>query len=384
MADIPIDPFAAARTASGVVCGAYDGENVPLLLRYRDLREAAADWRRFSNDAPARLTLPDESAVRALRQLPIETDPPLHGAYRALAHDFFRRPLQEDYGARIAGLVGEAIEAASARESCDVVADFATPLQSRALAVLLALPQSDAQEWIGWGAHAFKSEGRADRDRAERLEAHIERLIDRALAAPGEDIASRLLAADFQGRRLTRAEVAGFLHVAFAGGRDTVINTICGVIDHLATHPDDLAALRRDPASIATAAEEFVRYISPLTHIGRVCREATEVAGHPRAAGERIGLCFASANFDEAVFEAPHEVRLSRSPNPHVGYGSGPHACLGSTHARVLLRALLRELAGRIDRLAPIERRRSKRDIAGLRRAHGYEALRVRFLVRAP
>jgi hypothetical protein len=72
-------------------------------------------------------------------------------------------------------------------------------------------------------------------------------------------------------------------------------------------------------------------------------------------------------------------VRLSRSPNPHVGYGSGPHACLGSTHARVLLRALLRGLAGRIDRLEPIEGRRGERDIAGLRRAHGYEALRVRF-----
>lgn len=380
MADEAVDPFGEARAGAGVAWGRYDGEETPLLLRWRELREAARDWRRYSSDAPARLTLPDETAARDFRQLPIETDPPQHTAWRALVEDVFRRPLQADYAEAIAALAGRAVEAACAQETCDVVEAFAAPLQSRALALLLGLPESAAEEWIGWGAHAFKIEGRVDAARAVRLTEQVERLIDRAADRPGDDIASRLLAAEFEGRRLTRQEVKGFLHLTFAGGRDTLINAICGVVDHLARRPDDLAALRAAPALIATAAEEFVRYLSPLTHIGRVCREAAEFAGRPVAPGARIGLCFAAANFDATVFDAPQELRLSRTPNPHVGYGVGPHACLGSTHARVLLRALLRELAGRLDRLEPVERRRGVREIAGHARAHGYERLRVRFV----
>ncbi|MBM3524366.1 MAG: cytochrome P450 [Alphaproteobacteria bacterium] len=384
MADARIDPFGLARRRTGVAEGDYDGETVPLLLRHRELRDAARDWRRFSSDAPARLTLPDETAARSLRQLPIETDPPMHTAYRALVTEFLlRRPVRAAYAEHITELVSRTIDAACASAVCDVVAEFAVPLQSRALAVLLGLPQSEAEEWIGWGAHAFKTEGRIEPERAARLERCIERLIDRAIASPGDDLPSLLLTADFQGRRLTRREVIGFMHVVFAGGRDTVINTICGAIDHLAREPGDLAALRADPALVITAAEEFVRYVSPLTHIGRICAEPTEVGGRTRAAGERVGLCFAAANFDESVFESPQELRLSRTPNPHVGYGSGPHVCLGASHARMLLRTLLRELADRVEALELVEARHGQRDIAGHLRRHGHERLAVRFIARA-
>jgi cytochrome P450 len=284
---------------------------------------------------------------------------------------------------RLGDLVSQAIDSACACASCDVVTDFAVPLQSRALTLLLGLPLSEADEWIGWGAHAFKTAGRSDPERAARLERCIERLIDRAATSPGDDLPSLLLAADFQGRKLTRPEIVGFMHLAFAGGRDTVINTICGAIDHLAREPGDLAALRDDPALVVTAAEEFVRYLSPLTHIGRICKEPTEIGGRVRAPGDRIGLCFAAANFDESVFESPQELRLSRRPNPHVGYGGGVHVCLGASHARMLLRTLLRELAGRIDALELIEARYGRREIAGHWRRHGHERLSVCFVARA-
>jgi len=383
MANEQIDPFDEVRKKSGIVYGAYDGETVPLLLRYRDVREAARDWQRFSSNAPARLTLPDETGVRSLRQLPIEADPPAHTAYRALVHYWFRRPLDAVFSDRVAALVVREIDSACSRGVCNVPRDFAVPLQSRALALLLGLPESMAEEWIGWGVHAFKSEGKADPERAARLEQHIDTIIDRAMAEPANDLASRLLTVEYEGRKLTRTEIAGFLHVAFAGGRDTVINVICGMIAHFAQEPEDLSRLRHDPALISTAAEEFVRYLSPLTHIGRVCIEAASVGDAPRAVGDRIGLCFAAANFDETIFEAPQEFRISRSPNPHLGYGIGAHSCLGSTHARVLFRTLLRELSTSVTALLPVTVQHGYRDIAGQRRRHGYNALDVRFLSRS-
>ncbi|NIP95555.1 MAG: cytochrome P450, partial [Akkermansiaceae bacterium] len=80
--------------------------------------------------------------------------------------------------------------------------------------------------------------------------------------------------------------------------------------------------------------------ISPLTHIGRVCPVDTEVHGVAVQAGHRVSLCWASANRDESVFEAPEEVRLDRKPNPHLTFGAGPHLCLGAAHMRLIMRLL--------------------------------------------
>lgn len=103
------------------------------------------------------------------------------------------------------------------------------------------------------------------------------------------------------------------------------------------------------------ASEEFVRVVSPLTHIGRTCAKEREVQSHAITKGRRISLCWASANYDETVFEALEELRIDRKPNPHVGYDSGPHNCLGALHARLIVRTLLRQLRQFVDKIGIIE-----------------------------
>src|SRR5260221_11399931 len=114
---------------------------------------------------------------------------------------------------------------------------------------------------------------------------------------------------------MTREESMGIANLALAGGRDTVINAVTGALGYLGGHPEALEYLRQDQKRIVNACEELFRYISPLTHIGRGCPVETEVLGVPVPAKGKVSLGWSSANYDETVFEAPHEVRQDRKPN---------------------------------------------------------------------
>ena len=171
----------------------------------------------------------------------------------------------------------------------------------------------------------------------------------------------------------------GFANLTFAGGRDTVIHTISSVLGYLAGHPEALTFLREDSSRIVHAGEEFFRLITPLTHIGRVCPVETNVHGVTVKPAGRVSLCWASANRDEAAFDAPDEVRLDRKPNPHLAFGFGAHLCIGAAHARLILRTLLQkctELVGGINIIHAEERVERE---AAYERVLGYESLTVKF-----
>ena len=374
------DPFREKRVQSGVLVCPFQGEPVPMILGYRDLRLATKDWKQFSSDAPFRVPIPSEEEWRSVRQLPIETDPPEHTDYRAIVEPIFRRPTLPDVIERIQGLVRAMITDALGRASLEIVHDFALPLQSRALTVLLNVPESEADTWIGWGTHVFR-EG-AGEQKGAALERYIHGQLDRAEADPGADFFSALVKAEFRGRKLTRAEMVGFANLAFAGGRDTIIQSVTCILAYVAEHPDTLDFLRADPARIISASEEFVRVISPLTHIGRVCRQGGVAVGVPIPPGGRVSLCWASANRDATVFPDPDVVRLDRTPNQHVGFGSGPHNCLGAPHARLILRTLLQTLCEQVEGVEVLASEPHVEKTPEYERVVGYESVVARLLPR--
>jgi cytochrome P450 len=370
------DPFGPARRESGRLDCPFQGETVPMILRHADVREAAKDWHRFSSDAPFRVPIPSEEDVRTVRQLPIETDPPDHTEYREIVEPVFRRAKDPAVAARIEALIDGMLAAAHARESVEIVREFALPLQSRALAHLLNVPEQRADIWIGWGTHVFH-DGDGHRKGAA-LEEYLNSEFDRAAAAPGDDFFSALTRATFRGRPLTRAEMLGFANLTFAGGRDTVIHMVSSVIAHLGRHPEALAFLREDPTRIVLACEEFFRVFTPFTHIGRVSHAGTDVLGKAVPAGGRVSLCWASANLDDMVFDTPQEVRLDRKPNPHVAFGFGAHICIGAAHARLILRSLLQSLAARTARIDVLDAAPHIETTERYERAVGFERLVVR------
>lgn len=369
------DPFREARETEGVMRCPFQGERIPMILRHADVRDAAKDWQTFSSDAPFRVPIPSEEDVRNVRQLPIETDPPEHTEYRKIVEPFFKRPRDADFIAAIDSLVGGMVAEMIARGETEIVGGFAVPLQSRALAHLLNVGQEEAETWISWGVHVFHDPSKG---KASTLDEYITAQLDRAEKSPGEDFFSALTRAEYQGRKLTRDEMAGFANLTFAGGRDTVIHSISSIIAYLAENPNDLSFLREDPRRVTLAGEEFFRVISPLTHIGRVCPETTDVHGVEVPPDGRVSLCWASANRDAAAFDSPDEIHLDRKPNPHLAFGAGVHLCLGAAHARLIIRLLLEHLSQRVDSITILSSKPNIERRETYARQIGYESLTVR------
>ena len=367
------DSFAAARPAKTTEI-TYQGENILMLLDWRTVREAARDWKTFSSDAPFRVPIPSEEDVRNVRQLPIEADPPLHTEIRRQLEPWFRRPSDPDYIEALDALIVQEIVRVRGAGAIDLVRDFALPLQSRALALLLAMPQEAADTWIGWGTHVFR-DGKDGSEKGAELDQYIRAEIERAIETPRDDFFSALTRFRIGERPLNEDEMAGIANLTFAGGRDTIINTITTIIAWFADRRDELKTIVADQQKINLIVEEFVRITSPLTHIGRLCPAAAKIADQEIAAGARASLCWAAANYDAAMFDRPEELRADRSPNPHLGFGSGHHVCLGATHARALLRLLISRLNSDTGEIAIIHATPQQETIDRFLRVLGYSKL---------
>ncbi|SHM52675.1 cytochrome P450 [Flavobacterium saccharophilum] len=375
------DPFQDARISKGY--GEMDDQNDPvtMLLRLKDVRKAAHSWDTFQSGAtPGRIVIPSEVAIRNIRQIPFELDPPLHGDFRAILEPWFKRPLESEYEQKLTKQINDIVDAVLVKDAIEVVADFSLCLQSNALTLLLNIPFEEAQTWISWGTHVFRSDGVAlDGDKALILYNYIDQQIQKAIQNPGEDLYSVLLASEVNGKKLTAEEVKGVMILTFAGGRDTVINAVTNSIAYFAEHKQSLEKLRDEPEIINKAVEELIRYFAPLTQMGRVVTKDTAVCEHAIKADSRISLCWASANRDATTFENPNEVVLDRKMNPHVSFGFSHHNCLGATHARQIMKILLMALSQKVKSIAILDCKENIEELGEFKRKVGYDSIRVKF-----
>ena len=159
--------------------------------------------------------------------------------------------------------------------------------------------------------------------------------------------------AEVDGQRLTDEEMGAFMVLLASAGNDTTKQATTHAMMALVAHPEQRDWLMADfDNRIGTAVEEFVRYVDARHAVRPVRHGRHRTRGPGLKAGDKVGLFYCSANRDEAVFDEPHGFDLSRSPNPHLGFGGGgPHFCLGSQVAKVELRNLFRELLTRLSRV---------------------------------
>lgn len=376
------DAFLKARQEKGI--GTMDDQNDPvtMVLRHKDVRKCAHQWANFQSggEEVGRIVIPSEVAIRDTRQIPFEVDPPKHKSFRDILDPWFKRPLKEDYSAKLKMIINEIVEESITQNEIEVVEEFALKLQSRALTLLLNIPYSESELWISWGTHVFRSDDSdLDADKASILYNYIDKQIDLAIENPSESLYSTLLHTEVDGKKMTKEEVKGVLILTFAGGRDTVINAVTNSIAYFAEHPESLQALKEKPEMINNAVEELVRYFAPLTQMGRVVTKDTQVCEHAVKANSRISLNWASANRDENVFENPNEVVLDRKVNPHVSFGFGTHNCLGATHARQILRMLLATLSEKVTTIKILETKENIENLGEFNRKVGFDSLKVQF-----
>jgi cytochrome P450 len=219
------------------------------------------------------------------------------------------------------------------------------------LAVFLGLSEQDAAKLTGWVSDIFQGRLR-DRDRADRASAELIGYVDDQIAArrrrPGDDYFTMLTKATIDDRPLTDLEIRGYGVLTMTAGQETTVNGIGNALWYLAEHTEDRARLIADPELVPTAIEELLRFLSPIQLLGRNTTRPTEVNGTAIPANATVAMCYGSANIDDEVFERPDQCIIDRRPNPHMAFGTGPHACLGAHLARLEMQVAIEETLRRL------------------------------------
>lgn len=328
------------------------GEEAWLATRYEDVKVVLGDPRFSRAETMER----DEPRLRPRQQVGgiLSMDPPDHTRLRRLVAKAFTqrrveklRPRTQDIAD---GLVSSMIERGG---PVDVVEDFALPLPITVICELLGVPFEDREDFRVW-SDAFLSTSKLTAeqvtDYTDRMMDYIAGLIAQRRAEPADDLITGLIAARDEHDKLSEDEMVRLAAGILVAGHETTASQIPNFLHVLLTHPEQLQRLRADLDLIPSAVEELLRFV-PLgvgAGFARYATEDVELGGVLVRAGEPVLSSIGSANRDEAVFDDPETVDLARAEASHVGFGHGPHHCLGAQLARMELQVALRTLLTRL------------------------------------
>lgn len=308
----------------------FTEESSANITGYEAVRAAGKDFETYSSD------LQGDRDVRDYRQLPLEVDPPQHTDYRHAIQPLFLRPKLESHKESFESIAADLLQNIRHKEGqIDVYHEIALPYVIGCLTVIYNRPQ-DYQEWAGWGHDVWTAAS------PQRSGDVLHRYLARVWQEEGkqEDVWSYLKSIRPMDTDLSELEFKGFASVLLAGGRDTVIKLISGLVWHLLNTKTDLQKLLANPALDKPLINELLRFLSPLPAIERVKpTEFTDAQPH------YYRLHFASANHDPQIWDKPELVNLERGKQPHMAFGYGPHACIGMNLAEYEARAFLKVFA---------------------------------------
>jgi cytochrome P450 len=336
-----------------------DGEGFWVVSRYDDIMKVFRTPELFSsNTGGARTgggtTLKDERAAGKVLNY---TDDPQHRTLRQLVNKGFTTRalgvLEGDLEERANALINEFPEG----QNFDFVQAFARELPLQAICMILGVPQDDRSELcniIEQGL-ATDSPNVVAIEYIKKIQVYARDIVDEKRRNPADDILSTIVhatLADEGGRKLTDEELVNFFILLFPAGAETTRNSFGAGLRALIEHPDQLARLRREPELMRPAIEEIVRWTTPSIYKRRTVTRDTEFHGQDFKCGDKLTVWEMSANRDERVFDDPFTFDISRTPNRHIGFGFGPHICLGAALARLELKVGLNIL---LDRIAKFE-----------------------------
>ena len=317
-----------------------------VLTRYEDVTAVLKD-ERFSaaNRAPQRRLNRPTTMVTA--------DPPDHTRLRKSVRHRFSLRAVNTLRPRIQQLVDELIERAGPSGDMDIVTQLAKPLPRAIMLELLGVPDPELTQ----------PRNRVKRQPAKHVphkpkgiplapgtampgEAFFAEAIEKHRKELTDDVLGELLKAE-TGRELSPEEVLDTAVILYGAGQETTAKMIAGGLYHLLKNPDQVEKLRSNPSLIELATEEVLRYDAPAHAITRRAMENVTVGDHRIRAGEKVLCVLAAANRDPEIFQEPEALNIERSPNPHIAFGTGIHACLGGTLALAEIQIVLGTLFSR-------------------------------------
>jgi len=280
----------------------------------------------------------------------IDSDDPIHKRRRGLVDKgFYPRPVADEEQ-RVRELARGLIAAVAGRGGCDLVRDLAAPLPMIVIAQMLGVPTEDHALLQHWSDVMISGADGPENATPEVLKAYadyvayMDAIIAERSRAPRDDLISILVQAEPGGERLSRDEIIGEALLILIGGNETTRNAISGGFEALLRDPRQKQALIEDPTMSATAAEEFLRWVSPVVNMARTATEDVVVRGKTIPSGAQVLLMYISANRDERVFENADRFDAARTPNPHLAFGHSAHFCLGASLARLEIRIMIEEV----------------------------------------
>jgi cholest-4-en-3-one 26-monooxygenase len=354
------------------------------ITRYEDVRWIGANDELFRNGGP-RLRLASrqddidmwrryQQRVERFGWDPEEVpdlvymDRPRHTAFRNLAARSFTPKAMRQLEAHLAQYANRFVAELTAQlerdGEADLVEDFAVKLPLATICDIMGLPVDDWSKVHHMTGFAFSPpevmlrEARPGESYEElRLRKAAEffeycgAIADDAVAARRNDLPGRVANGEVDGAPLTAQQLHGYILLLLAAGNETTRNAITAGVRALLQHPDQIALLQQRPDLVEPAAEEMLRWSSPVLQFARTATADVRLHGQTIRKGDTVGIFYPSANRDERVFADPYRFDITRSPNYHVAFGHGVHFCLGANLARWELRACLRALAPLLSRL---------------------------------
>ncbi len=328
------------------------GEEAWLATRYEDVKVVLGDPR-FSRAATVER---DEPRLRPRQQVGgiLSMDPPDHTRLRRMVAKAFTQRRVEELRPRTQDIADDLVSSMVERGGpVDLVEDFALPLPITVICELLGVPFEDRADFRVW-SDAFLSTNKLTAaqvtDYADRMMDYIAGLIAQRRVEPADDLITGLITARDEHDELSEDEMVRLAAGILVAGHETTASQIPNFLHVLLTHPEQLQRLRAELDLIPSAVEELLRYV-PLgvgAGFARYATEDVELGGVVVRAGEPVLSSIGSANRDEAVFGDPETLDLARAEASHVGFGHGPHHCLGAQLARMELQVALRTLLTRL------------------------------------
>ena len=312
--------------------------------------------------------LPEEPVLRQL----LNMNPPEHGEMRRVVNQRFTPRMVQQLRAQIEHITSETLDGLVGREECDFVTEVSARLPLAVIAEMFGIPREDwammfrlSNAMIGpadpeyGGSDTIKKN--LERARMEFFQ-YFTQLCDDRRKHPRDDLASALANGKVFGEPLPPFELLSYFALLIIAGNETTRNATTGGLHALITHRAQWERLRGDPSLAPKAAEEIVRWTSPVIQFTRIANTDAVLAGQQIRENDVLALFYPSAARDEAIFERPNSFEIDRYPNPHISFGIGEHFCLGANLARLELQVMFRQLAERmefVELAGPVQRMRS-------------------------
>jgi len=296
---------------------------------------------------------------RPVKVYPLDLDPPEQNRFRRLLNGHFSVEAVERARPRVQEIVDGLIDQVIEAGACDLAVDIVRPTLPLTVVPMLGVPLEDVAKFSGWVEYQAKNRVADPQGAEAATRAAVDYLkgvvAERREQPPCDDVLSSLLAGDIAGRPLTDDEIAATLFIILVGGLDTTSIAALDALLHLARNPADARALAEGRIPWKPAIEEFLRFYTPVTGLGRTVAQNVTLEGVPLARGEFVLAMSSAANRDPARFTEPNRCLLDRDNNDHLTFGSGAHVCLGRHLARVEMEVLLQTILRRMPDFRPAE-----------------------------